>query len=45
LGVCGFGEVEFGDQLDGGLQLMPAVPEYIWGHPNNPERDSDNKDH
>jgi hypothetical protein len=45
LGVCGFGKVDFGDQLGCGLELMLAVSQYIRGHPHNPERDSDNKDH
>jgi len=45
LGFYWFCITDIEPELDGRLQLMPAVPEYIRGHPHNPERDSDNKDH
>lgn len=36
-GVC--------QELAGGLELMPAVPEDVRGNPYNPERDGNHKDH
>jgi len=36
-GVC--------QELAGGLELVPAVPEDVRGNPYNPERDGNHKDH
>ena len=45
LRVCCFVVNVLRQEFAGSLKLVAAVPEHVGGHPHNPERNSNHKDH